>query len=309
MLDPQVQNLLQAADLAARPGYHEMPASQARELHERNAAALNLPADPLTFVRNIVIPGADGQRAARIYAHQEPRGLPVILWLHGGGHTLGSIDGYDSICRRLARESGCMLVSLDYRLAPENKFPAAVDDAFAALLWLHQHAAELGGDPNRLAVAGDSAGGNLSAVCALLARDYGLTSLKAQLLVYPAVAPYLDFESHRLFGEGHLLSVEGIRWFQANYLNHEGEREDWRFAPLLAADHSRLAPALVMVAGRDPLRDEGVAYATRLKDAGTATELIEHHAMIHAFWSLAGVIDEGAVSMQRAATFLQRALL
>ena len=126
--------------------------------------------------------------------------------------------------------------------------------------------------------------------------------------MYPAVAPYLDFESHRLFGEGHLLTVEGIRWFQENYLNHEGDRDDWRFAPLIAVNHAGLAPALVMVAGRDPLRDEGVAYASRLKAAGTATELVEHHAMIHAFWSLAGVIDEGAPSIRRAAAFLQRAL-
>ena len=308
MLDPQVTELLHAAAVAARPGYHEMSAQQARALHERSAAALNLRAEPLAHIRDIAVPGADGPRPARIYADREPHQLPVILWLHGGGHTLGSIDGYDSICRRLARESKCMLVSLDYRLAPENKFPAALDDAFAALLWLQQHATELGGDSNRLAVAGDSAGGNLSAVCALLARDHGMTSLRAQLLVYPAVAPYLDFESHRLFGEGHLLTITGIRWFQSNYLNHDREREDWRFAPLLAADHSQLAPALVIVAGHDPLRDEGIAYANQLKNAGTAVELIEHSGMVHAFWSLAKVIDEGAVSMQHAAAFLQRAL-
>ena len=171
MLDPQVQNLLNAAAVAARPGYHEMSAARARELHERNTAAASLAADALGFIRNIAIPCADGPRAARIYANQEPRDLPVTLWLHGGGHTLGSIDGYDAICRRLARQSRCMVVSLDYRLAPENKFPAAVDDAFTALLWLHQHASELGGDANRLAVAGDSAGGNLSAgVCAARPR-------------------------------------------------------------------------------------------------------------------------------------------
>jgi acetyl esterase len=308
ILDPQVSDLLHAAAVAARPGYHEMSVQEARAVHERNAAALNLRAEPLAYIRNIAVPGAVGPRSARIYADREPHGMPVILWLHGGGHTLGSIDGYDSICRRLARESKCMLISLDYRLAPENKFPAALDDAFAALLWLQQHATELGGDPNRLAVAGDSAGGNLSAVCALLAREHAVISLKAQLLVYPAVAPYLDFASHRLFGEGHLLSVAAIRWFQSNYLNHDAEREDWRFAPLLAADHSQLAPALVVVAGHDPLRDEGIAYANQLKNAGTAVELIEHSGMVHAFWSLARVIDEGAVSMQRAAAFLQRAL-
>ena len=198
-LHPQVENVLNLINSAARPDYHEMPAHEARAIHERNAPVLNLRTDAVMHVRDIVIAGGDGPRPARVYADREPGDLPVVLWLHGGGHTIGSIDGYDPICRRLARESGALIVSLDYRLAPEHKFPAALDDTFAALSWLREHADRLGGDSSRLALAGDSAGGNLSAVCALLARERQLHELKAQLLVYPAVASQLDFDSHRLF--------------------------------------------------------------------------------------------------------------
>ena len=305
-LHPQVESVLTLINNAARRDYHEMPAHEARAIHDLNAPILNLAADELVHIRDITIPGGDGLRPARVYADREPHNLPVVLWLHGGGHTIGSLDGYDPICRRLARDSGALIVSLDYRLAPENKFPAALDDAFAALLWLRENADNIGGDRARLALAGDSAGGNLSAVCALLARQQQLNELKAQVLVYPAVASHLDFESHDLFGDGYLLSVASIRWFQAQYLNHEDERNDWRFAPLLAQDHSALAPAMVMVASHDPLRDEGIAYARQLEGAGTHVELVQHHGMIHAFWSLAGAIDEGARSIRQAGTFLRR---
>ena len=265
--------------------------------------------DPLPHVRDVMLPGTAGDLPARLYAnHPSPRDLPVVLWLHGGGHTVGSIGVYDSICRRLARLSGCLMVSLDYRLAPEHKFPAALDDAYAALRWLTLHAHELGGDPRRLAVAGDSAGGNLAAVCALLARDHGLEGVRAQLLVYPAVAADTDHDSHRLFAEGFLLTAESIRWFQGQYLNHASERRDWRFAPLLAAHHRSLPPTLLMVAGHDPLRDEGIAYAQRLREAGNAVQLVNHEGMIHAFWNLGAVIQEAARSMAHAAAFLRAEL-
>ncbi len=308
-LSAQAAQVLQLIERAGNPEYHHMTAREARAAHESRAGALDMAPDPLSHVVDVTLPGGGAPRPARVYASHAPGPpLPVVLWLHGGGHTVGSVRSYDAVCRRLARDSDCLVVSLEYRLAPEHKFPAALDDAWAALEWLARHAGELGGDAGRIAVAGDSAGGNLAAVCALLARDRGMAMLRAQVLVYPAVSPHLEFESHRLFAEGYLLGVQSIRWFQSQYLNHARERTDWRFAPLLAADHGGLAPALVMVAGHDPLRDEGIAYAHRLQAAGTRVELVNHADMIHAFWSLGGIIDEAARSIGRAARFLSREL-
>ena len=299
-------------DLVARAAnveYHDMPAREARAADEERATALDVPPPPLAHVRDVPVPGPAGELAARAYAASAaPRNLPVVLWLHGGGHTVGSIAVYDSICRRLATLSGCLVVSLDYRLAPEHKFPAAVEDAYAALDWLTRHAGDLGGDARRMAVAGDSAGGNLAAVCALLARDAGLPGLCAQLLVYPAVAPHATHDSHRLFAEGFLLTARSIQWFQEQYLSHEQQREDWRFAPLLAAGHQDLPPAMVMVAGHDPLRDEGIAYAGRLREAGNRVELVNHEGMIHAFWNLGAAVREADRSIARAAAFLRAEL-
>jgi len=305
-LSPEAARVLALVAGAGLPEYHTMPAHAARAAHEERSRALDLDPDPVARVSDHAIPGPAGALAARAYLDapdDEPR--PVVLWLHGGGHTIGSIDSYDAVCRRLARLSGCLVVSLDYRLAPEHRFPAALEDAWAALEWLAANARGLGGDPGRIAVAGDSAGGNLAAVCALLARDRGLDALRAQLLVYPAVAARASYPSHEQFADGYLLTAEAIRWFQGNYLGDDGDRDDWRFAPLAAPDHSALAPALVIVAGHDPLRDEGIAYVERLQAAGTRAALINHEGMIHAFWSLGGALREAARSMERAASFLR----
>jgi acetyl esterase len=308
-LSPEAARVLALIEQAGNAEYHQMAAHEARAAHEERSRALDMEPDPLAHVSDHALPGPAGPMPARAYASATPRGRhPVVLWLHGGGHTVGSIASYDSVCRRLARLSGCLVVSLEYRLAPEHKFPAALDDAWSALAWLTQHAASLGGDPGRVALAGDSAGGNLAATCALLGRDAGLQALRAQVLVYPAVAARPCFESHHEFAEGFLLTAESIRWFQHQYLNRPAERDDWRFAPLQAPDHAGLAPALVMVAGHDPLRDEGIAYADRLRASGNRVELVNHEGMIHAFWSLGGAIREATRSMQRAADFLRREL-
>jgi len=308
-LSPEAARVLELVAQAGLPEYHRMPAQEARAAHEERSRPLDMDPDPVAQISDHHIPGPAGALAARAYLDTtQGAARPVVLWLHGGGHTVGSIACYDAVCRRLARLSGCLVVSLDYRLAPEHKFPAALEDAWAALAWLARNADALGGDPRRIAVAGDSAGGNLAAVCALMARDRGLAALRAQLLVYPAVAAWPSFPSYEQFADGYLLTAEGIRWFQSQYLNHEGEREDWRFAPLGAPDHAGVAPALVIVAGHDPLRDEGIAYAQRLCAAGSRAALINHEGMIHAFWSLGGALREAARSMQQAADFLRREL-
>jgi acetyl esterase len=191
----------------------------------------------------------------------------VMVWLHGGGHVVGSLTSYDALCRMLALEADCIVVSVDYRLAPEHKFPAGVDDCIAALVWAGAHAAEIGGDPDRIAVGGDSAGGNLAAVCAILARDRGFPRLVFQLLVYPRTAPDEELPSHYTYAEGHLLTRRAILWFHEHYRASDADRGDFRYAPLLCPDLTRLPPALVIVGECDPLRDDGITYARALRPA------------------------------------------
>jgi acetyl esterase len=199
------------------------------------------------------------------------------------------------------------VVSVDYRLAPEHKFPAAVDDSFAALTWVGQHAAEIGGDPNRIAAGGDSAGGNLAIVAAILARDAGSPPLVFQLLVYPPTAPYPDSASQLELAEGYLLTRKNILWFQNHYLHDDNDRQDIRYAPLICADLSRLPAALVIVAEYDPLRDEGIAYAERLRQAGNRVELTNYEGMVHPFFSMSGALDVGKQAIAQASVALKEA--
>lgn len=309
-LHPEVRRVLELVENAGNPSYHQMSAHDARQAHEERAPVLDMQPEPLPHVQDVWIPGPAGELPARAYAAvAAPERAPVVLWLHGGGHTVGSIECYDNVCRRLAVGTQALVVSLAYRLAPEHKFPCAVDDAFATLTWLAHHAASLGGDGQRLCVAGDSAGGNLAAVCALLARDAGLSQLRHQLLVYPALASSCESTSHTDFAQGYLLERADIEWFQAQYLLSDEQRTDWRFAPLVAADHRNLAPATIVVASHDPLRDDGVAYAEALSRAGTPAELIVAEGMVHAFWSLGGAVRAAARSIDRSAAIVRNALL
>jgi acetyl esterase len=254
------------------------------------------------------IPGPAAQIPLRLYTPRaSERALPVLVWLHGGGHMIGSLDSYDALCRQLALEADCMVASVDYRLAPEHKFPAGVEDAFAALTWVGRSAAGLGCDPGRVAIGGDSAGGNLAAVAAILARDAGFPALAFQLLVYPRTAPWEDSASHHEFAEGHLLTRKTILWFHGHYLNGEADRADWRWAPLICPDLSRLPPALVIVAECDPLRDEGIAYAERLKREGNVAELASYPGMVHPFFSMGGASDAGRRAISHAAGALRNA--
>jgi acetyl esterase len=198
-------------------------------------------------------------------------------------------------------------MSVDYRLAPEAPFPAAVDDAVAATRWAQQHAAALGADPARIAVGGDSAGGNLAAVCAILARDEGFPSLALQLLIYPATAPEPETASHRAFAEGYLLTRNLVTWFYKQYLRSSKDQLDFRFGPLVAEDLSRVAPAFVLVAGHDPLRDEGVQYAARLIEAGNRVTLVNFEGMIHGFFIMLGALDEAGRAVEQSAAALREA--
>jgi acetyl esterase len=307
-LDPQAAALLAKVRAAGNPEYWQMTPQDARDTHNRRAGILGIPPAALFDVDNRRIPGPATDIALRIYTPRKAATpLPVLVYLHGGGHVIGSLDSYDAICRQLALEADCIVVSVDYRLAPEHKFPAGVDDAFAALNWVGRHAADFGGDAKRLAIGGDSAGANLAAVCAILARDAGSTQLRFQLLVYPRTAPDEDLPSHHEFAEGHMLTRRSILWFHDHYRASDADRRDFRYAPLIHPDLSALPPALVIVGECDPLRDDGIAYAKRLQADGTPTELAQYAGMIHPFFSLGGVLDAGRHALTRSAQALRRA--
>ncbi len=293
-LDRQAAALLAKVRAAGNPEYWQMTPQEARDTHNRRAGILGIPPAAVFDVSNRTLPGPAGDIPVRIYApRQSATLLPVLVYLHGGGHVIGSLDSYDAICRQLALEADCIVVSVDYRLAPEHRFPAGVDDAFAALRWVSGHASEFGGDAKRIAIGGDSAGGNLAAVCAILARDADGPKLRFQLLVYPRTAPDEDLPSQHAFAEGHMLTRRSILWFHEHYRASDADRHDFRYAPLIHPDLSRLPPALVIVGECDPLRDDGIAYARRLQADGTPAELALYEGMIHPFFSLGGVLDAG----------------
>jgi acetyl esterase len=222
--------------------------------------------------------------------------------------VIGGLESYDGVCRSLANAAGCAVLAIDYRLAPEHKFPAAVDDCYAAAAWAVSHAATLGADPARVAIGGDSAGGNLTAVVAQLARDRKGPALRFQLLVYPATNAGYDTPSYRENATGYFLELEGMRWFYDHYLRTDADRADPRASPLRATDLRGLPPALVVTAEFDPLRDEGEAYAAKLREAGVPVTLTRYHGMIHGFFSMAPLLDQGKQATAEAATALRAAL-
>lgn len=307
-LDPQVQHVLDLVRQAGGPEYWQMTPEEARDWHSRKAGFFDIKPETVFRSEDRGISGPGGIIPLRIYTpRMTGESLPVLVWLHGGGHVVGSLDSYDAVSRQLALQADCIVVSVAYRLAPEHKFPAGVEDSFVALSWVACYAESLGGDPGRIAIGGDSAGGNLAAVCALLARDAGFPRLRFQLLVYPRTAPWEDSASHNEFAEGHLLTRKTILWFHNHYLRSDADRQDWRWAPLIVPDLSGQPPALVIVAECDPLRDDGIAYADRLRRQGNAVELTTYAGMVHPFFSMGGVVDAGRKAIAQAAAALSRA--
>jgi acetyl esterase len=287
-----------------------MTPAQAREFYNIGGPILDLQPPPqVDRVEDIAVPVRDGHRcAARLYAPHRDAPLPVLLYLHGGGFTVGSLSTHDVLCRQLSRQGDCAVLSLDYRLAPEHRFPTALNDAWDALHWLKTlpaAGASLGLDSRRLAIGGDSAGGTLSAVCALMARDAGL-DLALQLLFYPGCTGRCDLPSHRAYGQGFLLDVSTIDWFFGHYID-EADREDWRFAPLNAADHSGVAPAWIGLAECDPLVDGGVRYADALRMAGVAVDLEIYRGMVHGFVTMGRALPDALTAHADAGRALRQA--
>jgi acetyl esterase len=303
---PQFQALLDATAAAVASA---KPAAE-QTLAERRAGMRALvPAAPDIAVGRVEdrrIPGPAGEIPVRIYWPAGRGPFPILLNFHAGGWTTGDLDTCDAQCRTLCRMAECIVVSVDYRLAPEHRFPAAVEDSYAATCWVAANAASLNGDARRLAVGGDSAGGNLATVVSLIARDRKGPPIVFQLMIYPALDCRFDTPSYRANGSGYLLTTETMVWFWDNYCPDVSKRTHPHASPLRAPDLRGLPPALIVTAEFDPLRDEGEAYAQALRAAGVATELRRFDGMIHMFTALAHVIPAGRVGLDYSAAALRR---
>jgi acetyl esterase len=303
-LDPQARAVLDRVARAAAPPYSRLDPPTARVLYRETRGALSAAPAEVAHVEDL---DADGLRMR----HYRPLGaqpaevLPALVFFHGGGFTIGDLDTHDVPCRELANLARCAVLSVDYRLAPEHRFPAAVEDAVAATQWVQANAAALAVDAARVAVGGDSAGGNLAAVAAIALRDAGGPPLAMQALIYPSIDLAADMPSQHALAEGYLLTRDAILWFYGNYLRTPEDVADWRASPLRAADLSRLPPAYIVTAGFDPLRDEGEAYAQALERAGVPVTHECFEGMIHGFITMGGAMAAGQHALYRVATGLR----
>jgi acetyl esterase/lipase len=280
---PQVAALLERVARSPLPPYHTVSPFVARRIYRDTRAVLSSVAPPVAESRLLIF----DRIAVRAYRPVSGEVLPALVYFHGGGWTIGDLDTHDVLCRQLANGARCAVFSVDYRLAPEASFPAAVEDCLAATRFVFEKSGSLKIDVSRIAVGGDSAGGNLAAVVAL----HRQMPLAFQLLIYPATDQRCDTDSHRRNGEGYLLTREGIEFFRGCYLPEKKHWADWRASPLLAASHAGLPPAFIITAGYDPLRDEGREYAERLAQAGVEVAYREYSDMVHGFLLFGGVLD------------------
>ena len=311
LMTPAMRSVVSAMARATRPPFYSMTPRQARATYEMGAGVLELPVRALPKVQDFTLSVRDGNSlAARLYVPREPTqklgGWPTLLYFHGGGFTIGSINSHDVLCRELSHGADCAVVSVNYRLAPEHKFPTAANDVWDALLGLVAMADTLGLDVSRLAVGGDSAGGTLAAVCAVLARDAGLP-LVLQLLIYPGCAAHQDTRSHHTFAHGFVLDEPSITWFFNQYIRTPADRDDWRFSPLNAPDVDGVAPAWLGLAECDPLVDEGLLYADKLRAAGVAVDLEIYRGVTHEFIKMGRAIPEALQAQADAAQALRQA--
>jgi acetyl esterase len=309
-LHPQVVAVLERAARSGLPLYYETPPFVARRIYRDTRGALSPAAPAVAEARLMFAPGPAGPIAIRAYRPQGAKPadvLPALVYYHGGGWVIGDLDTHDVVCRQLANGARCAVFSVDYRLAPEARFPAAVDDCVAATQWVAAQAKALAIDPARIAVGGDSAGGNLATVVALAAREAGGPALWYQLLIYPATDQRLGFPSIEKNGEGYLLTKKGMEYFRGHYLPKESEWRDWRASPFLAESLAGLPPATVLTAGFDPLIDEGRAYAERMAKEGVAVEYQEYSDMVHGFLLYGAALDTANAAVEACCAVLGKA--
>jgi acetyl esterase len=307
-MDPKAQIVGEFVKSIRVPGVFP-PLPELRQQLRTMVTLMDEPAPALPRVEDIRVPGPAGEIPARVYAPTAGGpALPAVAYLHGGGWVQGDLETHHGLCARLARHAGVLVVAIDYRLAPEHKFPAAVEDCLAAYRWLRTRAREVGADPGRVAVAGDSAGGNLAAVVSQLAAAGGIPLPTCQVLVYPALDFSFDTDSHRDLADGHVIPRDRILWYMQQYLGSDADRADLRASPLRAPSLAGQPPTLVVTAGFDPLRDEGRAYADRLREAGVDVVHREYPGQIHAFVSLTKAIPQGMACTLEIAEYLRRRL-
>ena len=304
-IDPEVRAYLDRQASLAQPPLAQQTPDAIRRQNKSNTAALAGKVDDVERVDDIDIPGPAGATHARVYAGSKARRPPVVLYLHGGGWVIGDLDTHDPVCRALAARARCTVVSLDYRLAPEHPFPAGLEDGWAALNWL-QHQEQF--DGGRIAIGGDSSGGNLATVLARWARDHGGPPLRAQVLIYPVTDCDLDSVSYRELATGFGLTRDSMRWYWDQYLPEHAARESPDASPLRAESLAGLPPALVLTCELDPLASEGIAYAHALRDAGVPVEHIHEPGMIHGYIRIAAAIGRARKSWDDCAAFLRREL-
>jgi acetyl esterase len=305
-VDPQAQRIIDATVALGLPPMEQMTPAEARESMRSRTAALG-PVEDVARVEDHRVPVSGGAIDVRCYTPAGAGPFPALVFFHGGGWVIGDVYTHDGICRSLANASGCAVASVDYRLAPEHKYPTAVEDAFAATRWIAREAARLGIDARRLAVGGDSAGGNLAAAVALLAKERGGPELALQVLVYPVTHHAFDTESYRQHADGYLLTRTAMRWFWDHYLARPEQGREPYASPLLAPALEGLPPALVITAEYDPLCDEGEAYAGRLREAGVPVTLTRYPGMIHGFFRMVNLVDKARAARDEVAGALRKA--
>jgi acetyl esterase len=313
MLHPDARALIDLIEQRGLPPMHTLTPIDARAFYRDRRAFTQPPAPEVGEVRELSCDGPRGSIPLRLYrpidaSRERAAALPVLVYYHGGGWTIGDLDTHDVLCRQLCNGSGAAVVSVDYRMGPEHPFPAAGDDCLAATYWVRSHAAGLGLDASRLAIGGDSAGGNLAAFVAIAARDAGDLPIAFQLLIYPATDQRRAHLSHTTNGSDYVLTTETIAYYHDNYFGATGNDLDWRASPLLRDDLSRLPPSLVLTAGFDPLRDEGLDYADRLVAAGNRATYVCFERQIHGFITMGRLIDEANAAVALCAGELSRAL-
>jgi acetyl esterase len=308
-LDPDSAAVFAAFKEAGRPPYETLSPAEAREFYLQGRVVTNPEPPELASVQPLSIPSPAGSIPARVYTPKAPQRsndlAPCLVFFHGGGWVIGDLDSHDVVCRKLADEGALIVISVDYRLAPEHKFPAAVDDAIAATKWISANAKQLGIDPSRLTVGGDSAGGNLAAVVAISARDGSGPDIAGQVLIYPATDFAMTHASHAEPETSILLTHSVIKWFRDHYLNGAADAADWRASPARAATLVGLPPAYVLTAGADPLRDEGNEYAERLQQAGVAVTHRIFPGQFHGFFTMGKLLQQANVAATEIAVWLK----
>ncbi|MEI6434911.1 MAG: alpha/beta hydrolase [Bacteroidota bacterium] len=321
-LDSKAKALLTAIAAAGEPDISAIPIEIARVQVEKGYSRMKIPVKPVGSVLDVAIPGPNGSITVRVYTPSVTAPFPVIVFFHGGGWVFFRLDAYDPICTHLCEATGCIIFSVDYRLSPEAKFPAATDDCLAATRWIYQHCEEWNGNRDSIILAGDSAGGNLATVTAMRIREEGdmaneettdlssligttkrpVIRLAGQVLIYPVTDYWMpDKPSYIEFADGFGLTRDAMKWFWDKYLENVSDAVNPRVAPLLARDLSGLPPTLIIVSGFDPLRDEGIAYAKRLKEAGVQVKLSVYEDMIHGFLSYIGILKQAKAAINEIA--------